>query len=118
MGSDDWTEAAVRAVETANPGMTDHADTSFCYPLPGEPNVDADKVPYIVVPLRSFMKELGVQIGYIAAAGHRDKTIYALQADTGSLCKIGKAIDISFTSNSDTQCAATEICSRCNALHG
>ena len=51
------------------PGMTDQADTSFRYPLTGN-SIDADRVPYVVVPSSDFEKPLGIQLGDIAEPTH------------------------------------------------
>jgi|CZKX01.1.fsa_nt_gi hypothetical protein len=73
-----------------NPGSTDQADTSLRYPLPGKPSMDADKVPYVVVPGGGFGKQMGVQTGDVAAVVYQDKIVYALVADVGPPCKIGE----------------------------
>ncbi|HEY0525957.1 MAG TPA: glycoside hydrolase family 75 protein [Stellaceae bacterium] len=72
------------------PGQTDQAETSFRYPLPGKPSVDADKVPYVAIPGGGFAGDLGVETGDVAAVVHRDKVVYALVADIGPACKIGE----------------------------
>ena len=72
------------------PGLTDQPETSFRYPLPGNPSVDSDKVPFIVIPLGGFASAFGIQLGDIAAVAHRDKLAFALVADQGPPCKIGE----------------------------
>src|SRR5690349_21639920 len=69
--------------------MTDQADTSFRYPLT-EKSLDADKVPYIVVPGSEFEKPLGIQLGDIAAVVYQDKVAFAIVGDHGPKCKIGE----------------------------
>ena len=73
-----------------DPGKTDQKDTSLRYPLPKEPSVDADKVPYIVVPQGGFMEELGVKLGDLVAVVYQDKLAYAIVGDEGPKCKIGE----------------------------
>ena len=72
------------------PGLTDQADTSFRYPLSGSPSLDADKVPYIVVPGSEFEKPLGIQLGDIAAVVYRERVVFAIVGDHGPKCKIGE----------------------------
>lgn len=71
-------------------GGTNQPQTSFRYNLPRRPSVDADKVPYIVLPLGGFASELGLQLGDIAAVVFQDKVVYALVADQGPKCKLGE----------------------------
>ena|SRR5882672_7434046 len=73
-----------------NAGSTDQVDTSFRYPLAGSPSVNADRVPYVVIPLGGFGKELGVVPGDIAAVVYQEHLLYALVADLGPKCKIGE----------------------------
>lgn len=72
------------------PGKTDQPHTSLRYPLNGKPSVNADQVPFIVIPSGSFDKELGVRIGDVAVVVHGSKRIYAVVADQGPMCKIGE----------------------------
>ena len=69
------------------PGMTDQTDTSFRYSMPGNPSLDADKVPYIVVPGSEFEQPLGMQLGDIAAVVYRDRVVFAMVGDHGPKCK-------------------------------
>ena len=71
------------------PGMTDQAETSFRYPRTSN-SLDADKVPYVVVPNPEFEKPLGIQLGDIAAVVYRDKIAFAIVGDHGPKCKIGE----------------------------
>lgn len=74
------------------PGQTDQPHTSFYYDLPGKQHVyvNADKVPFIVIPLGGFDKELGIEVGDVAAVVYQGKICYALVADQGPSCKIGE----------------------------
>jgi hypothetical protein len=69
---------------------TDQPETSYRYPMPGSPSVNADRVPFIVVPGGGFENELGVKIGDIAAVVFKGKVTFALVADQGPKCKIGE----------------------------
>jgi hypothetical protein len=69
---------------------TDQPETSFHYTSTDRPSVDADQVPYIVIPLGGFDKELRIRLGDIAAIVYRDRISYALVADRGLKCKIGE----------------------------
>lgn len=51
--------------------------------------VDAEKVPYIVLPLE-FYKEMGIKKGDVAAVIWKGRVIYALFADTGPKDLIGE----------------------------
>lgn len=72
------------------PGQTDQAQTSLRYPLAGKPSVNADRVPFIVIPLGGFAKTLGVQVGDVAAVVHGAKRVFAVVADQGPTCKLGE----------------------------
>jgi hypothetical protein len=72
------------------PGQTDQPQTSLRYLLPGKPSINADRVPFIVIPQGGFGKELGVQLGDVVAVVYGDKRIFALVADVGPICKIGE----------------------------
>jgi hypothetical protein len=74
----------------AGAGTTDQPETSYLYPQPGRPSVNADRVPFIVVPGGGFERELGVKIGDIAAVVFKGKVTFALVADGGPTCKIGE----------------------------
>jgi len=74
-----------------NPGMTDQAETSLQYPLPGRHSLDSDKVPYIVTPGSGLEGSLGIEIGDIAAVVYRDRVGFAIVGDHGPKCKIGEA---------------------------
>lgn len=71
-------------------GGTNQPETSFRFGVPGKPSVDADKIPYIVIPGGGFAKELGLEQGNIAAVVLDGKVTFALVADTGPPCKIGE----------------------------
>ena len=72
------------------PGQTDQPQTSLRYPLPGRPSINADRVPFIVIPLGGFDQALGVKVGDVAAVVHGGKRSYAVVADRGPTCKIGE----------------------------
>lgn len=72
------------------PGQTDQPETSLRYPLPGKPSINADRVPFIVIPLGGFDSELGVKTGDIAAVVYGQKRVFAVVADQGPKCKIGE----------------------------
>lgn len=72
------------------PGKTDQPQTSLRYPLQGKPSINADRVPFIVIPLGGFDKALGVQVGDVGAVVYGAKRIYAVVADQGPACKIGE----------------------------
>src|SRR5215216_5013167 len=67
---------------------TDRPETSFRFAVPGSPSVDADKVPFIVLPGGGFAGDLGLQQGDIAAVVFNGKVVFALVADSGPKCKI------------------------------
>ncbi|MDQ2976020.1 MAG: glycoside hydrolase family 75 protein [Acidobacteriota bacterium] len=69
---------------------TDQPETSFRFEVPGRPSVDADKIPFIVLPGGGFAEELGLQQGDIAAAVFNGKVVFSLVADAGPKCKIGE----------------------------
>lgn len=72
------------------PGQTDQPQTSLRYQLPGMPSVNADRVPFIVIPLGGFDSALSVQVGDVAAVVYRTKRVFAVVADQGPVCKIGE----------------------------
>jgi hypothetical protein len=72
------------------PGQTDQPETSLRYPLAGKPSINADRVPFIVIPLGGFDKALGVQVGDVAAVVYGAKRVFAVVADQGPPCKIGE----------------------------
>ena len=78
------------ALSRKTPGPTDQAATSLRYPLAGKPSLDADRVPYVVIPLGGFDKALGVRLGDVAAVVHGGKRVFAVIADRGPSCKIGE----------------------------
>jgi hypothetical protein len=69
---------------------TDQPETSFRFSVPGSPSVDADKIPFIVLPGGGFGSTLGLQMGDIAAVVFNGKVVFALVADSGPKCKIGE----------------------------
>lgn len=73
-----------------DPDSTNQPETSYRYPMSGKPSVNADRVPFIVVPGGGFERELGVKIGDIAAVVFKGKLTFALVADQGPICKIGE----------------------------
>ena len=74
----------------AHAGSINQPDTSLRYPLPGNPSINADRVPFIVIPLGIFAKDLGIQLGDVAAVVSGDQRVYAVIADEGPKCKIGE----------------------------
>jgi hypothetical protein len=73
-----------------DPGSTNQPETSYRYPMTGRPSVNADRVPFIVMPGGGFGPELGVKMGDIAAVVLNGKVTFALVADQGPVCKIGE----------------------------
>jgi hypothetical protein len=71
-------------------GGTNLPETSFRFDIPGHPSVDADKIPYIVLPGGGFASELGLEQGDIAAVIFEGQVTFALVADEGPKCKIGE----------------------------
>jgi hypothetical protein len=69
---------------------TNQATTSFLYPSLESASLDADKVPYIVVPGEGFRESLGIELGDIGAVVYRDQLAYAIVGDVGPHCKIGE----------------------------
>ncbi|HTX77260.1 MAG TPA: glycoside hydrolase family 75 protein [Terracidiphilus sp.] len=70
---------------------TDQPQTTLRYEeLPGRPSLNADAVPYIVLPLGGFIGELGLETGDLAAVIYKDKLVYAIVGDEGPKCKIGE----------------------------
>ena len=69
---------------------TDKPETSFRFDVPGSPSVDADKIPFIVLPGGGFKEELGLQKGDLAAAVFNGKVVFSFVADLGPKCKIGE----------------------------
>lgn len=79
------------AQKTQNtPGSTNQAETSLRYPLPKKPSVNADRVPYIVIPQGGFDKALGIELGDVAAVVYGAKRVFAVVADQGPACKLGE----------------------------
>lgn len=64
--------------------------TSLRYPLKGDPSVNADRVPFVVIPLGGFGKELGVEPGDVAVVVWKSKRVFAVVGDEGPPCKIGE----------------------------
>ncbi|MFL6262904.1 MAG: glycoside hydrolase family 75 protein [Thermoanaerobaculia bacterium] len=60
---------------------TGQSDTSLHQP-DGSP-VDADTVPFFVLPLGGFRRQFGIELGDIAAVLHRDQVEFAVFADMG-----------------------------------
>jgi Fungal chitosanase of glycosyl hydrolase group 75 len=71
-------------------GQTNDPNTSLRYPIKGSPSINADRVPYIVLPLGGFVDTLGVQTGDVGAVVYGGKRIYVVVADYGPPCKIGE----------------------------
>ena len=66
-------------------------ETSLSYPdLDGDDQwIDAEKVPYIVLPLK-FYKQMGIHLGDVAAVVWKDRVVYAVFADEGPENLIGE----------------------------
>jgi len=69
---------------------TDQPETSFRFAVTGRPSVDADKIPFIVLPGGGFAQDLGLQQGDIAAVVFNGKVVFSLVADAGPKCKVGE----------------------------
>ena len=65
-------------------------DTSLRYPLKGDPSLNADRVPFVVIPMGGFAEELGVELGDVVAVIWKSKRVFALIGDAGPPCKIGE----------------------------
>ncbi len=70
-------------------------ETSFRYPDPTGvdvgPSLDAEHVPYVVMPLGDFRRESGVQLGDLAAVVHDGQVQFAIVGDLGPRTHIGEA---------------------------
>ncbi len=70
-------------------------ETSFRYPDPtgtGEgPSLDAERVPYVVMPLGDFRRESGVSLGDLAAVVKDGVVHFAIVGDLGPRTHIGEA---------------------------
>jgi hypothetical protein len=99
------------------PGQTDQPQTSYRYELLGSPSVDADKVPFIVIPLGGFAEELGVGVGDVAAVVYEGKVSYALVADQGPKCKIGEGSIQLHEELGHQVCRARNAAGECTRLH-
>lgn len=76
---------------------TDLPETSWHYPTAPGSSVDAEHVPYIVLPEELVLEKhkalrpgVTVNTGDIAAVVYKGRTRYALVADTGPACKLGE----------------------------
>ena len=69
---------------------TNQPETSFRFQVPGRPSVDADKIPFTVLPGGGFAQELGLEQGDLAAVVFNGKVVFAMVADAGPTCKIGE----------------------------
>jgi hypothetical protein len=67
---------------------TGQSDTSLHQP-DGQP-VDADAVPFFVLPGGGFASEFGIKLGDVAAVIFKDKIEFAVFADTGPKKKLGE----------------------------
>lgn len=72
------------------PDATHQSETSLQYQIPGNISINSDRVPFIVIPLGGFQKDLGVELGDIAAIVYNNKRVYGVVADQGPKCKIGE----------------------------
>lgn len=78
-------------------GGTNLPEAAWHYPTPPGDSVDAEHVPYIVLPKEfvaakyaGLRQGITIHTGDIAAVVYNGKTEYALVADTGPACKIGE----------------------------
>lgn len=71
------------------PGQTDQPQTSLRYKAGGE-SINADRVPFIVIPLGGFDVATGVKLGDIAAVVNGSHLEFAIVADKGPICRIGE----------------------------
>ncbi len=99
------------------PGRTDQPETSYRYEVRGRPSVDADKVPFIVIPLGGFAEDLGVDVGDVAAVIYEGKVSYALVADKGPKCKIGEGSIQLHEELGHRVCRARNAAGECTRLH-
>ncbi|MCP9841396.1 glycoside hydrolase family 75 protein [Synechococcus sp. J7-Johnson] len=72
------------------PDATHQPETSLQYQIPGNISLNSDRVPFIVIPLGGFQRDLGVELGDIAAIVYNNKRVYGVVADQGPKCKIGE----------------------------
>lgn len=70
-------------------------ETSFRYPDPTGtgvgPSLDAERVPYVVMPLGDFRRESGVSLGDLAAVIKNGRVQFAIVGDLGPRTHIGEA---------------------------
>ena len=100
------------------PGETNQPETALNYPQPGQPSVDADRVPYIVMPLGSFGPDVGIEVGDVGAVVHNGQLVFAIVADLGPQCKIGEgSIELHELLNHST-CLKREVNGNCAQLDG
>lgn len=71
-------------------------ETSFRFADPAAeggvgPSLDAERVPYVVMPLGDFRRETGVQVGDLAAVVHGGQVRFAVIGDLGPRTHIGEA---------------------------
>jgi len=67
---------------------TGQRDTSLH--LPGDRPVDANRVPYFVLPCKGFCDRFGIRLGDIAAVIYGDRIEFAVFADCGPANKLGE----------------------------
>lgn len=65
-------------------------ETSFRYP-DTQASLDAERVPYVVMPLGDFRRETGVSVGDLAAVIKDGKVRFAIVGDLGPRTHIGEA---------------------------
>jgi hypothetical protein len=69
---------------------TDQPETSLRYPTQGSPSINADAVPFVVLPGGSFGDDLGLSAGDVVAVLHGAKRVFGVVADRGPACKLGE----------------------------
>lgn len=65
-------------------------ETSFRYP-DTQASLDAERVPYVVMPLGDFRRDTGVSLGDLAVVVEGDQVQYAIIGDLGPRTHIGEA---------------------------
>ncbi len=107
-------------------------ETSFRYPRPAEPggaanvsdpyatgpgpSLDAERVPYVVMPLGDFRRESGVQLGDVAAVIKDGRLAFAIVGDLGPRTHIGEASMKLHTELGHTICTAFDAEGNCSTF--
>lgn len=95
-------------------------ETSFRYPDPTGtgvgPSLDAERVPYVVMPLGDFRRESGVQLGDLAAVVHDGRVEFAIVGDLGPRTHIGEASMKLHMQFGRHLCTAYDVAGNCSAF--